>query len=148
MKLTREKNREALKRYGHLKPAGFGTVRCGRRLQETKWKCTLAAGHRGPHAAHGRFGRLLAVWGSGDGSAGAAGSGRESKSPGRASKEGGRRVGPRRPVGLRSRESPGALERLKSVGSWMGEHAEEIFLLAFFAAFAWFAVDWLMIIFR
>lgn len=34
------------------------------------------------------------------------------------------------------------------MGSWLGSHAEEVFLLAFFVAFVWFAVDWLMIIFQ
>lgn len=134
MKLTREQHPERLKRYRHLERARWGADRCGRRLGQSKRTCTLGKGHRGPHAAHGLFGRLLAVWESGDG--------------GRPDPNRGRRVGPRRPVGLRSRERGGALDKLKAMGAWIGDHAEEVLLLAFFVAFVWFAVDWLMIIFR
>ena len=31
---------------------------------------------------------------------------------------------------------------------WLGEHLEEVLLLAFLAAFVWFAVEWLILIFR
>lgn len=148
MRLTREENREALKRYRHLKPARRRAERCGRRLEQSKRTCTLAKGHRGPHAAHGLFGRVLAVWGSGDGSAGPPGGGRSSTRAGRGSTGPGRRVAPRRPVGLRSRDPGGVLDRVKSAVVWIGVHAEEVLLLAFFAAFVWFAIDWLLIIFR
>lgn len=40
------------------------------------------------------------------------------------------------------------MDKLKAMTAWIGDHAEEILLLAFFVAFVWFAVDWLMIIFR
>lgn len=153
MKLTREQQPEALKRFRHLEPARWGAERCGRRLGRSKRTCTLRKGHRGPHAAHGLFGRLQAVWEGGGASAGAAAGARMSEG-GRTSKgaggspERGRRVGPRRPVGVRRREEGGALAGLKAVGAWIGDHAEEILLLTFFVAFVWFAVDWLMIIFR
>lgn len=148
MRLTREENREALKRYRHLKPVRRRAERCGRRLERSKRTCTLGKGHRGPHAAHGLFGRVLAVWGSGDGSAGSPGAGRSSTRAGRGSTGPGRRVAPRRPVGLRSRDPGGVLERVRSAAAWVDEHAEEILLLSFFAAFVWFAIDWLLIIFR
>lgn len=51
-------------------------------------------------------------------------------------------------MGLRSRDPGGVLERVRSAVAWVDEHAEEILLLSFFAAFVWFAVDWLLIIFR
>lgn len=159
MKLTRERNREALKRYRHLKPARGRARRCGKRMDGSDRACTLPKGHRGPHASHGLFGRLHAVWGSGDGSAGSAGSrrgttGRSRRSTeagggqGRAGGGKGRGVGPRRPLGLKRQDSRGALERVKAMGVWVGEHFEEILLLSFFAASVWFAIDWLMIIFR
>lgn len=137
MRLTREEHPEALKRYRQLGPARSGAHRCGRRLGRSKRTCTRARGHRGPHAAHGLFGRLLAVWEEGGGAE------RRDRGP-----ERGRRVGPRRPVGLRRREMGGAMDRLGAVGAWIGDHAEEILLLTFFVAFVWFAADWLMIIFR
>ena len=142
MKLTREKNREALRRFAHLDRAGWRETRCDRRLPGSDRACTRAKGHRGPHASHGLFSRLHAVWGRGSGDAGS-----PAEIRGRA-RSGGGGAGHRRPVGLRSRDPGGALDRLKAGLGWIGDHAEEILLLAFFAAFVWFALDWLMIIFR
>jgi hypothetical protein len=66
MKLTIEENRETIKRYGHIKPASrWGTVRCSSRCPGSSRTCTLEKDHRGPHVAHGRFNRVVAVWGEG-----------------------------------------------------------------------------------
>jgi len=53
-------------RYSHLKPAGWGKVRCLARLPRSigvpgYYTCSLAAGHGGPHAA-GVLNKVLAVW--------------------------------------------------------------------------------------
>lgn len=66
MRLTVEENPETIKRYGHLRPASrWGSVRCGVRCPGTSRSCTLEKGHRGPHAAHGMFKRVVAVWDAG-----------------------------------------------------------------------------------
>jgi len=66
MRLTVEENPETIKRYGHLKPAPrWGSVRCSVRCSGTSRDCTLEKGHRGPHAAHGAFNRVVAVWDAG-----------------------------------------------------------------------------------
>jgi hypothetical protein len=66
MRLTVEENPETIKRYGHLKPAPrWGSVRCGARCPGTSRTCTREESHRGPHAAHGMFKRVVAVWDTG-----------------------------------------------------------------------------------
>lgn len=66
MRLTVEDNPETIKRYGHLKPASlWGSARCGVRCPGSSHTCTLEKGHRGPHAAHGLFKRVVAVWDAG-----------------------------------------------------------------------------------
>jgi hypothetical protein len=66
MRLTVEENRDALRRYRHVKPAPiWGAVLCSTRCPETKRSCTLEGGHGGPHVAHGRFRRVVAVWDAG-----------------------------------------------------------------------------------
>lgn len=66
MKLTIEKNREALKRYGHIRPASTrGGQICSVRCPGTHRTCTLKWGHSGPHVAHGAFRRVVAVWDEG-----------------------------------------------------------------------------------
>lgn len=66
MKLTIEDNREALKRYRHIRPAPQkGSARCSAVCPGTVRTCTLRRGHSGPHVAHGMFGRVLAVWDKG-----------------------------------------------------------------------------------
>ena len=66
MRLTIEENRQALKRYGHVKPAPQkGPTRCTALCPGTVRTCTLRRGHSGPHVAHGMFNRVLAVWDKG-----------------------------------------------------------------------------------
>lgn len=66
MKLTVEENPETIKRYGHLRPAPrWGVDRCSALCPGTSRTCTLEAGHRGHHVAHGLFRRVVAVWDSG-----------------------------------------------------------------------------------
>lgn len=63
MRLTLEEDREAIKRYAHIRPAPVWTrTLCGARCPGTTRNCTLKPGHRGPHVAHGAFRRVLAVW--------------------------------------------------------------------------------------
>jgi hypothetical protein len=66
MRLTIEENREAMKRYRHIKPAPQkGPARCTAVCPGTVRTCTLRRGHGGPHISHGLFGRVLAVWDKG-----------------------------------------------------------------------------------
>lgn len=63
MKLTVEENPETIKRYSHIRPAPpWRAARCSVTCPGTTRACTLEKGHRGPHVAHGRFGKVVAVW--------------------------------------------------------------------------------------
>jgi len=65
MKFTIEDNPEAIRRYGHIRPATWGAARCVAGYPDGKHRCTLERGHRGPHVSHGRFRKVLAVWDAG-----------------------------------------------------------------------------------
>lgn len=66
MRLTVENDAESIKRYRHVKPArGFRVRPCSASFPGAARTCTLPRGHRGPHVAHGRLGKILAVWDSG-----------------------------------------------------------------------------------
>lgn len=63
MRITRDQNPHDIKRYSHIKPAPiFGPMRCLARYPGRRYTCTLAAGHEGPHTAHGWFSKVMAVW--------------------------------------------------------------------------------------
>ena len=131
MKLTIEDNREAMRRYGHLKPArGWRKRRCGVRLRGTTRACTLEKGHTGAHVAHGVFNRVLAVWDEGV--------------AGRAPEVRGTRA-----ASALSRQDlgrGGLLEALKDLRARLvrqpGHFLEEIAFLVFFLAFVGFVLDW------
>jgi hypothetical protein len=66
MKLTIEENREAMRRYAHIKRAPrWGSIQCSARCPGTVRTCTLKRGHAGLHVTHGMFGSVLAVWDKG-----------------------------------------------------------------------------------
>lgn len=118
MRLTIEENRDAIRRYDHVRPArGRSVRRCAIRCPGTQRTCTLERGHHGPHVAHGALRRVVAVWDGGSG--GDAGAG-PSPPVAPARREG---APARRPVGLPTRSPVGALERAKGwvaalIGSW------------------------------
>jgi hypothetical protein len=67
VRLTAEGDAATIKRYEHVKPARFWwSRRCRVRLAGTSRSCTRESAHKGPHVAHGAFGRPLAVWDEGD----------------------------------------------------------------------------------
>lgn len=138
MRLTVEDNPRQLERYRHLKPAGaLGGKACGAAFPDSKRTCTRRSGHRGPHAAHGRMRKVVAVWDSA--AAGSAESERRRAS--------GRSAPPdRRPVGLPSRR-PGGL--LRAIIDRILVHVttvEDVAMLVLFLAFVGFAVHWLFLI--
>jgi len=57
-------------------------------------------------------------------------------------------AGPRRPIGLRARTPSDALTTLRSLARMLASMGEELALGAFFLAFVWFAIEWLLLIFR
>jgi len=63
MRLTAAENPETIKRYGHIKPGPkWGSARCSARYPGSARPCTREKDHRGPHVAHGRFKKVVAVW--------------------------------------------------------------------------------------
>jgi hypothetical protein len=127
MRLTVEENPETIKRYAHLRPAPlWGSVRCGVRCPGTSRSCTLEKGHRGPHAAHGLFKRVVAVW------------------------DAGFPVG--RPEGIAvDRAERDAFEEGGAVAAWRAfrnvvPDMESGIYLTFFVAFVGFVIYWLLLI--
>lgn len=138
MRLTAEKHPETIKRYAHLKAVrGWRTDPCAARDPGGARLCTREEGHRGPHAAHGRFGKVIAVWDGG-------------RAPGRAAAtvEHGRGRGAHpkgSPVGLRKDPRERTLRRLLAQ-SLRGTSVEDVAMIILFVAFVWFAIDWMMMI--
>jgi hypothetical protein len=132
VKLTSADHPEAVRRYGHVKPAGSRKTRCNAVFPGRSFLCTRPRGHSGPHVAHGRFRRVRAVWDSGS-------SGAEVRKPARR-----RARGP----GKRALRTPGR-ERgvIARLLTGLTAHAEEVALVVFFLAFVWFAFGWLRLVF-
>ncbi len=133
MRLTIEENREAIKRYRHIKPAPLrGSLPCSARCPGTIHTCTLIRGHAGFHVAHGPFKKVVAVWDKGV----------TTDQPGKRVKKA------VRPVPRRQSEGRGAL--LKSFLTRSLKRApslEEVLLLAFSVSMTGFAIHWLIQIF-
>ncbi|HUG35994.1 MAG TPA: hypothetical protein VML54_03530 [Candidatus Limnocylindrales bacterium] len=140
MRLIADEHPEAIKRYDHVRPAtGRGGRRCGTRCDGTPLSCTRERGHGGPHVAHARFRRVVAVW---DAKAGAAAPGPPRHAP---EAPPARTRAAQRPVGLPDR-STGLLQALRARLARALASAEEIVFLIFFLAFVGFAVHWLLLI--
>lgn len=133
MRITLEEDPEAIKRYDHVKPArGWGVRLCSAVCSGTPHRCTLAKSHRGPHVAHGRFGKVVAVWHAGV-------------------EVQGSRANTRRALeGL-----AGGSLRGEGRGGFLGalwdrvvraSSVEEIALFVLFLAMVGFAIDWLLMI--
>jgi hypothetical protein len=133
MKLTVEDNRDAIKRYSHIRPSRRGSPRCSTLCPGTRRSCTLERGHNGLHVAHGRFRKVVAVW---DGPARAVGA----VEPERKAKGAGGAIVRRdlRDVGLAAtlRAFWGRLVRRPQFSM------EEFLLLVFALAMAGFVIDW------
>ena len=128
MRLTIEDDPQAIRRYAHVRPTGRGP-RCGVRLSGTDRVCSLEPSHRGPHVAHGRFRRVVAVW--------------QAVTPARPSSEARSRVVEARvQAGLPRRGSPSLPARLAAPIRRLS--VEDVVLFILFAAFLGFAVDWFL----
>lgn len=128
MRLTASKDPETIKRYAHVRPAPPWRSRCSAACPGIARTCTLEKGHGGPHVAHGRFRKVLAVWAAGD---------RASRSGERA-----RRV-------VRSERGSPEKGRLVSIlkalrRGVVPSSMEEALFLVLFLSFVGFAVDWIL----
>lgn len=133
MKLTIEKNREAIKRFRHVRPVR-GAVPCSERCPGTSRTCTLEKGHGGLHVAHGTFRRVVAVWDEGAESA--------RPTPRR------RRLGTSRsPIPLRPSGTSSALGNLVRRLVERAPGVEEVVLLILALSMVGFAIDWILQIF-
>ena len=142
MKFTVEENREAIKRYRHIKPGnGRKTRLCSTTCPGTARTCSRTKGHRGPHVAFGFWRNVVAVWDSGTGAQASA----ESLSRISTSKEG-RVQRTERPVGLRTKTPVGLLESVKDFILGAFSSVEEIAFIILFIAFLKFSFDWIMLI--
>ncbi len=132
MRLTVENDPESVKRYRHTKPArGFGVRPCSARFTGTTRTCTLPKRHRGPHVAHGRLGRVLAVW---DGGVEVTATGASKPT-----------VGSTRSVRERNK-AVGLLDVVRGVVERIDVSVEGIALLVLFGALVVFVIDWLLMI--
>ena len=138
MRLIASEHGESIRRFAHLRRArSIGARSCAVRLAGTRHSCTREEFHRGPHVAHGAFRKVVAVWDTGGGPATKIGSVRESKA---------RQRPTRRPVGLRTSPTGGAVSRGARRILRMIMDIEELALLLMFVAFVYFGVGWLKII--
>lgn len=64
MHLTRRDHGSRLERFHDIRPARRRGARCGSPEPGSARSCTRPRDHRGPHAAHGVFRRVLAIWDS------------------------------------------------------------------------------------
>ena len=145
MRLTRKDHPETIRRYQHLRKAGWGKPRCGARWPEEGRACARERDHRRPHAAYAGMGRVVAVWDAGGASESSGFTPLEVKSARPTASQGRRRAA--RPVGLRD-TSPNWLASLGRRVLRMVLDIEELALFLMFLAFVYFAIDWLKIIFR
>jgi len=129
VRLIAERDPESIKRYGHVRRARFWSRGCDARLEGTTRHCTRERGHKGPHLAHGIFGRVLAVWDEVH-----AVPRPHAKVPTRA-----------RPA-RRGSGRGGPIEALKAFGSRVvrrpHQFMEEAFLLVLVLAMVGFVIDW------
>lgn len=163
MRLTAAEHPVSIERYRQVKPArGPLARRCARRCPGTEDTCTLQKGHRGPHVAHGSFGKVLAVWDPGAVAGPAEGARREVAPRQVASRQGARRdvADPRhvarrrpspgarggRPLGLRTGSPVGLVEAFRRRIACALGSLEDIVFLVFFLAFVGFAVHWFLLI--
>ena len=135
MKITIEENREAIKRYRHIKPAPTrGSALCSVRCPGTVRTCTLKKGHAGFHVAHGPFKKVVAVWDQGI---------RAGKHDDWAEKKA-------LEISNKRLQDPGMMEAWKSTWGSIIQRSpsmEEMFLLVLSVAMVGFAVHWLFQIF-
>ena len=132
MRLTIESDPQTIRRYDHVRPArGWRVERCGVVCTGVDRACTRELGHTGPHVAHGRLGKVNAVW--------------EADSATRARPEARARVvEAARQGGLPSQRSGSAL---RAVGRWFTDRVssvEDVAMLILMLAFFGFAVDWFL----
>ena len=138
MRITAEEHPEAIKRYRHLRPARGRRRRCSARGPGISRACTRERGHRGPHAAHGRFRRVVAVWDA------EVGAGRKVVRRSGPPPPAARRPEGKRPVGLPQAAPVGivrtAVEIVKrGLSSW-----DQVAFVVLFIVFVKFAIDVLM----
>lgn len=135
MRLTVEEDRETIKRYAHIKPGRPGKVGlCSATCPGTTRACTLERHHRGPHVAHGRFRRILAVWDMG--------------TEVRRSGQGAKRTVARRPRGEVWTGGVGEiLDAIRSRVTRFTPSIGEVAMLILLIGFVMFAVEWLLLIF-
>jgi len=143
VRLTIEEHGEAIKRYAHVKPAGGSrSRRCSVMCPGTKRSCTVSKGHRGPHVAHNRIRRVVAVWDSGGG-AGASSQAAVTRTTPTGSRKGGRNAGP---IGLRSERPVGVLDFLWSRFTRLISTADEFLFLILFIGFVVFVIQWTLLL--
>jgi hypothetical protein len=136
VKLTIERDPEAIKRYGYLKPArAWGGQRCSARCPGTARTCTLEKGHRGPHVAHGMFKKVVAVWDPDTEVHASVGRLRTTLETTAGS-------------GIRHGDEVGALEMLRGRLGRLTDSLGEIALAVFFLAMVGGFIYWLILFFR
>ena len=133
MRLTVEKDREMIKRYGHIRPApAWGPAACAARCPGTDRTCTREGDHRGPHVAHGFLRNVGAAWDTGSGP-----EPRRSRTT----------VGPRAPREMWTGSLVGTVAAFWSRMVRLKLAIGDVALLILFLGFLAFAVDWFLRIF-
>lgn len=137
VKLTRDDNPETIRRYAHLR-RGRASRQCAVELTGDRYTCTREQGHRGPHAAHGWFSRVVAVWTADTLASPPDEPKRPRRDEGRSVRRGGR------PVGLPTRSPSDVVARIRSLVVGIFSSFDQIAFVLLFAVFVWFAIEVLL----
>jgi len=130
MKLTIEQNKERLKRFSHIRPAPiWQSIRCEVKCPGTRRECSRERNHKGLHAAHNLFGKVLAVWDEGG------------KTPVQVRRRPAATV-QKTPVAVKEGKDRSLAIKILAVALKKISSIEEAFLLLLALAMAGFAIDW------
>jgi len=130
MKLTIEQNKERLRRFSHIRPAPvWQSIRCEVKCPGTRRECSRERNHKGLHAAHNLFGKVLAVWDEG----------------GKAPVQARRQATPtiqKAPRSVKGSDARPLVRKVLGLAFRRIPSIEEAFLLLLAMAMAGFAIDW------
>jgi hypothetical protein len=133
MRITAEDHPDTIKRYAHVKRAPSTKGFCAVALPESARTCSLGKSHRGPHVAHGLFGRVVAVWDLGH----------RARPPAKTARPNSEARARR---SLRVRKPIGKLADLRELVTHAIGSVQDAAFLIFFLSFVGFAIYWVLLI--
>jgi len=150
VRLTVEEHPQAIKRYAHLKRARrFGMRVCYAACPSSGRTCSRESGHRGPHASHGWFSQLLAVWDCASEHRARPSAPRRRAEVRRGKATTGarhRELGRQRPTGLKNRDAPSLPGRVLHALLRFLKSPDEVAFVFLFVVFIYWGIQWMVMI--